>query len=111
MEVTNEAYEALIKYFESLTHIGYKSYSEVYQLLSFLFIEEILCGPMAEFITDNDYKDITNAVYCLYGSNCMISYPSYLEGRTRINTKVLDSYRITETDILRNSDSHLRTLA
>lgn len=111
MGITNEAYNALIKYFESLTYIGYKSYSEVYQLLALLFIEEILEGPMSEFITDNDYKAITDAMYCLYGSNCMIPFPSYLEGRSTINTKVKDSFRITETEILRESYNHLRTLA
>lgn len=110
MEITNEAYEALIQYFEGLTHTGYRSYNEVYQLLASLFIEEILCGPMSEFITEEDYKAIVNAMYCLYGS-CLLPYPSYLEGMAKINKKVMDSYRITETNILRNSYNHLRTLA
>lgn len=110
MEVTNEAYEALINYFKGLTHTGYRSYKEVYQLLIFLFIEEILYGPMSEFITDNDYKDMVDAMYCLYGT-CLIPYPTYLKGRGTINTKVYSKYRITETDILRGIDKSLRTLA
>lgn len=112
MEVSNEAYVALINYFKGLKHLGYRSYKEVYQLLALLFIEEILYGPMSEFITDSDYKSIVDAMYCLYGT-CLIPYPSYLKGREGINKKTLDSFtfRITETDILRGIEESLRTLA
>lgn len=107
MEISKEAYEALIKYFNGLTHTGYRPYGEVYQLLALLFIEEILYGEMSMYITEEDYKAITDAMYCLYGS-CLLPYPSYLEGRATIRNNVLDKYRTTETEILRNSNNHLR---
>lgn len=109
MEISNFTYDAVKGYFEGLTHTGYRSYNEVAQLLALLFIEEILYGPMSEYITDNDYKMLNNSLYCLYGS-CLISYPLYLEGKSTLNKKVTDSYRITETGILRSSESHLRSL-
>lgn len=110
MEITNEAYDSIVRYFEGLSHLGYKSYNEVYHLLGMLFIEEILTGPMSEFVTDTDYKLINNAMYCLYGS-CLIPYPAYLEGKSALNKRVMDSYRVTENEILRSSEDHLRVLA
>lgn len=110
MEISNFTYEAVIKYFEGLTHTGYRSYDEVGQLLALLFIEEILYGPMSEYVTDNDYKMLNNALYCLYGS-CLIPYPVYLEGKGTFNRKVMDSYRITESEILRGYEDHLRVLS
>lgn len=107
MEITNDAYESLIDYFKGLSHTGYKSYNEVYQLLAMLFMEEILYGPLSWYVTDSDYKSITNAMYCLYGS-CLMPYPTYLKGMEKLNRKVIDNYRITEEEILRSSDNSLR---
>lgn len=109
MEITNEAYEAVVKYFEGLTHTGYKAYGDVNKLLAFLFIEEILYGDMSCMVTDNDYKAIVDAVYCLYGT-CMLPYPSYLKGKETINNRTPSSFRITESNILRSIDSNLRTV-
>ena len=75
MKFPNIVSSSLERYFSSLSHIGYKSYSEVNKLLVLLFIEEILCGPMSEFITEEDRKSIYSATVCLYGS-CMIPYPT-----------------------------------
>ena len=79
MEFTHETSEALDRYFSALSHTGYKSYNQVYNLLAMTFIEEMLCGPMSEFITEEDYKIIYNGVTCIYGS-CMIPFPSYKKG-------------------------------
>lgn len=109
MELSNEAYNTLVQYFKGLNHIGYKSYTEVYQVLAFLFIEEILYGPMSFMVTDKDYKDINQALYCIYGS-CLIPYPSYLKGMSSSNIRVKDNYRITESEILRSANYALRAV-
>lgn len=75
MEFTDKISESINKYFSILSHTGYKAYNEVDKLLVLIFLEEILCGPMSEFLTDEDYKDIYSSIECLYGS-CMIPYPS-----------------------------------
>lgn len=75
MEFPNEVSSALNRYFSTLSHTGYKSYSEVNKLLVLIFIEELLCGSMSEFITEEDYKLIYLSITCLNGS-CMIPYPS-----------------------------------
>lgn len=106
MELRNTSFEALMNYFACLEHFGYKSYNEVDKLIVLLCIEEILNGEMSYFMTASDYEELNNALYCLYGT-CMIPYPTYLESMSDINKKV-DSYRITETGILRESYNLLR---
>lgn len=110
MEISNEAYVALERYFNALSHIGYKSQEETEHLLIFLFIEEILTGPMSVFVTEQDYNAINNVLYCMYGS-CTIPYPSYLRGMNEAYKKVNDRYRITESGILRSSYDLLRILS
>ena len=105
MELTNDVYDSVNKYFSSLKHLGYKPYSEVDKLLIFTFIEELLDGPMSLFITEEDYKSITNSLYCLYGS-CMIPYPDYKKGIDPTINRVLEKYRITETGILRSIEDY-----
>lgn len=97
MDLTNEVYDSVIRYFNTLSHTGYKSYSEVYELILFTFIEEMLYGPLSQFITDKDYNDINKAINCLYGS-CMIPYPSYKKSFDPISNRMLGAYRYTEDD-------------
>lgn len=110
MEISREAFEALKSYFNCLANVGYKPYIEVEQLLALLFIEEILTGPMSIMVTEENYNDINNALYCLYGS-CMIPYPAYLEGLAELNMRVNDRYRITESGLLRTSLDLFRILS
>ncbi len=79
MVFTHETSDSVNRYFSLLSHTGYAHYDKVYNLLVMVFIEEILCGPMSEFITEEDYKVITKGINCLYGT-CMIPYPSYRKG-------------------------------
>lgn len=103
MELTNEVYDSVNRYFSVLSHIGYKPDKEVEQLLVFTFLEEMLYGPLAQYITEEDYKTITNSLYCLYGS-CMIPFPDYKKEFDSPVNRMLDEYRIAETGILRSSE-------
>lgn len=108
MELTNEVYNSVNNYFSVLSHIGYKPYNEVYQLLVFTFIEEMLYGPLSQYLTEEDYNSINNSLYCLYGS-CMIPYPDYKKAYDEVVYKMPNEFRITETGILRSSElSNLR---
>lgn len=79
MEFTHETSNALERYFSVLSYTGYKSYDKVYNLLVMVFIEEMLCGPMSEYITEEDYNTIHRSMNCLYG-DCMIPFPAYKKG-------------------------------
>lgn len=103
MELTNEVYNSINNYFSILSHTGYKSYSEVYKLLVFSFIEEMLNGPMSQYVTEKDYTIVNNALYCLYGS-CMIPFPDYKKTVDNIVHRLPDEYRITENNIIRSTE-------
>ena len=79
MEFPKEVSSALNRYFSILSYTGYKSYNEVDKLLVLIFMEELLCGPMSEFITEEDYRSIYSSIVCLQGS-CMIPYLSGNKG-------------------------------
>lgn len=76
-EILKISENAVIRYFTTLSQFGYKKYSDVDKLMVLLFVEEILTGEMAYLVTQDDYKVIVNALYCLMGSTCMIDFPVY----------------------------------
>lgn len=104
MEITNDVYNAVDRYFSVLSHLGYKSYSEVNKLLVYCFIEEILTGPMSYYVTEKDYAIITGALECLYGT-CMMPFPNYKESMSEPVVNVFDPYRITEEGVLRDTEN------
>lgn len=69
---------SLCRYFNALSKLGYCNYEAVYRLLVLIFIQELLEGDCKSFINEEDYKIIDNALYCLYGSSCLIPYPEYI---------------------------------
>ena len=72
--------ESLTRYFNTLSKLGYLSYSEVDKLLVLIFIYDLLKSDWKFFITEEEHKIIDNALYCLYGSTCLIPYPSLVAG-------------------------------
>jgi hypothetical protein len=53
-ELSTIGIDALDRYFKALTQLGYKSKSEVYKLLTILFLDELMESPMRFFISDKD---------------------------------------------------------
>lgn len=106
--VTNIANEALRRYFNALSKLGYKDYNDVAKLLVFLFIEELLTSEFSFYVTEEDYRSITNALYCIMGNNCLIDLPSYTtyDSLFHDNPNYLEyiRYRITEDSTIRNTE-------
>lgn len=71
-------YKSCVKYFTSLANYGYKSEAEVKKLLFYIFIQELVNTPSV-VISESDYKELENALYCIYGTTCLIPYPEYCE--------------------------------
>lgn len=108
MDITNEVYNAISRYYTILSKTGYKEYNEVDDLLIYTFIEELLT-EYAEFITESDLQSITKLLYCLYGS-CMILFPDYEDYVGVINT-IQSQFRITENNCMRiTEDNSFRTI-
>jgi hypothetical protein len=110
MELTNDVYTSLTKYFSLLKKTGYKSYKQVEELLVLIFIEELLNGPLSQFISEEDYNSIANSLECLYGS-CMIAYPDYKKAISEVLHKAPDYNRVTEDGTLRSLRKGLRILS
>jgi hypothetical protein len=104
MEFTNEVFDSLERYFSALSHIGYRSYKQVDNMITVLFIEELLDGQLSQFITEDDYRSISNAIECLHGT-CMIPYPAYKQAITEVQQKSPDPYRTTEDGNFRVSEN------
>ena len=66
-------YESIIRYFTTLSQLGYKSYCDTEKLLTLIFIQEYL-KEYQYYITEEDYNNICKATECLYGSTCLIPY-------------------------------------
>lgn len=110
MEITNDVFNAVNKYFHTLSNLGYKKDTDVNNLVIYLFIEELICGPMSLFITEKDYNTIDKALYCLYGTSCMIPYPDYKKAYLDVIKSAPDQYRISEDEILRIAETdNIRT--
>lgn len=103
MDLINEISNSINKYFSGLRHTGYKSYSEVEKLIVFIFIEELLYGPLSQYVTDEDYRTIDKSINCLYGT-CMIPFPDYKKSFTPVSNSTFDKYRATETLSLKVSE-------
>lgn len=111
MELTTDVLASIERYFNTLTNTGYLPDYSVDRLIVFIILEEILYGPLRFFVTEKDYRSISNALNCISG-NCMIPYPDYLNSFTPITTPTYNEYRITETGTLRSTeDNELRVKA
>lgn len=101
-EILKISEEALNRYFITLSQFGYRKYSDVDRLLVLLFLEKTLSHDFLGFITEEDYKVITDSLYCLAGSNCMINFPTFANFDSLIHkSKVYLTPRITEDNTLR----------
>lgn len=102
-------YKSLNQYFKILERTGYLSPSSVNRLLAYIIILEFFEEPLYYYITEEDYKYLQKALYCLYGKDCLIPYPTITENlvskpillyntNCRISQKS-DTLRVTEDQI------------
>lgn len=85
-EITEISKVAVDRYFNTLALFGYKNYTDVYKLLALLYIEELLTQQAySGFISEEDYRVIMDALYCLTGSTCLIPYPEFINNDSLIH--------------------------
>lgn len=100
-EITNLSYDAITRYFTHLSQFGYNSYDGVSKLVALLSLEEMLT-IFSEYITEADLRSITNAIYSLSGTTCLIQFPQYINSDTLIHkTKISYLTRLTEDNFQR----------
>lgn len=71
-------YESCLRYFTSLANYGFRSEKDVKKLLFYVYIQELV-NTTSIAIPEDDYKHLENALYCMYGTTCLIPYPNYCE--------------------------------
>lgn len=104
-ELKQLCYEGVVRYYNSLSTFGYKSYNEVNKVLLLIFIQDLLEGPLSLYIDENDYKTIVNVLYCLFGTTCLIDYPTFSNTTASlIQSLNIDSVRIAENNPIRFSE-------
>ena len=83
--ITNITNNAVQKYFKALEYYGYKSYDDVNKLILLIAIQELVDYDFRYLIEENDYTVINNALYCLYGSTCLIPWLNYCNGAVNMD--------------------------
>lgn len=101
--LNDELLNSLGTYFCTLSRLGYMKDSEVEKLIVALFIGEILDGSLEMLISEEDFKSITNALNCLQGHSCLLSYPDTNRAYNRPLPSLLYP-RITEQCVLRSTE-------
>lgn len=95
----NVLYNSLSRYFNRLKKFGYVPYSQVDKILVMLLIDDIISGKFIQLVPEDDYRILTECMYCLYGTTCLIPYPKYVIASTsnrknQINFRITDKYGI-----------------
>ncbi len=101
--INNVTANSLNKYFNILSKYGYKDNKSTERMVLLSLYDDILTGEFREFVTNEDYKKITNALYCLF-DGCLIEFPEYKIYDTVIR-RFYDGlrYRKSEDNIIRKS--------
>lgn len=79
--MVNQVYTAITKYFGHITNTGYMRQDNVNKLLLLIAVYNLLDNDFRALVSEDDYKLINNALYCLYGSTCLISFPDYYNNK------------------------------
>lgn len=79
--MVNQVYTAITKYFGHITNTGYMRQDNVNKLLLLIAVCNLLDNDFRALVSEDDYKLINNALYCLYGSTCLIPFPDYYNNK------------------------------
>ena len=81
--MVNDVYGSVHRYFNTLTNTGYVKQKDVDKLLLYTSIQELLDNDFRGLVTEEDYQYINRALYCLYGSTCLIPFPDYYNNKNK----------------------------
>ena len=100
-------YNALSKYFTVLSNTGYMNKTDTLKLYVYVTIVRLFYTTFREYMTEQDYKIADKALYCLYGSSCLIPYPDFCTGNGKdismeglYNMEYVEEYIIPELNRL-----------
>lgn len=98
-------YKSLCDYYNVLEKLGYLPYANVFKLLVLIFYRDFVYNDYRGLLSREDYKTIEQALYCIFGSTCLIPYPDYLKmGKLYLGSTAEIIQRIEaleDTDVLK----------
>jgi hypothetical protein len=97
--------EAINKYYKLLEQLGYCKYSESFSIIVLCFYRDFVFHDYRGILNRKDYHLIEKALECLFGRNCLISYPDYLKmGKLHIGSITELAHRLKtleDTEVLK----------
>ena len=110
-KITQQALDALNEYFTILSQTGYIEYNKVKGILGLLLVDSFLNTELNTYVTEEDYNIMVKFLYCIYGKNCLVSYPQFLKEIPQLGTVLpglggIRPYRGTEDEILRCTEQN-----
>lgn len=70
-------YSILLRYFSTLSNLGYVKDNTVYNILFLVIVRDFIYNDFRGFINSDDYRDIEKALYSVFGTSCLIPYPEF----------------------------------
>lgn len=74
MDINTVTYKSLQNYYNILRNVGSYDYNNVYKLLILVFITELLNEESKGYITEEDFRLLTQIIICLSKGTCIIPY-------------------------------------
>lgn len=106
MEALNTlVFNSIDRVFNVLRQVGYINRCNINSVLALIYLSDML-NKYSNYITDEDYKYIINAIKCLSENSCLIDFISFDDLKNKPN-KSYESFRcrITEDSINRITES------
>lgn len=100
--------DAINKYFDALSKVGYLKEDDMYYLLILSFIQDITSYNFSELVDEDSYKVIIDAIYTLSCKSCLFSVP-YLPTFDDLFRKnvIKKQLRITQGENLRHTENSI----
>lgn len=111
-------YNSLVTYFNVLSALGYKKYKDIKKILALILIKDFIYSDFYGYITEEDYRQIERALYCIFGSSCLVPYPDFCDkpmnklslGSVTEMANIIKKYQIEHDKIVDAFDTRITNI-
>lgn len=108
-------FNALSKYFTVLSNTGYFNKTDTLKLYVYVTIVRLFYTTFRGYLNEDSYKIVNKALYCLYGSSCLIPYPDFCDSSSKdieidglYSAEYIEEYILPELDALSKAIEELK---
>lgn len=111
MSLNDSLMKGFVKYYNTLSKVGYIDKSHVNKLIIGSWVNKILSGDYGFIVNDDQYKLLSKLYLCIEG-DCLVPYSTYCSDVTVNKLPITGYVRITEVNSTNRmtEDNNLRTL-